>query len=195
MNSFVKYVFYLIVAWGRNWKTISVMWYFSPTGTLNQMRPMFCVNGRDDRLQRAFKTNRNNLLLLPVRMKTNNGNKTTTRAFPHYMIAVCWSTSIKVQSCIGEVIQTTRERRWWKTKGRGSSRPWGHLMCYHGWIKGRKKLEEKALRSSSDLRQVVIGVDYLSFGVWFKRRVEGNHPFQHFRRLKHKNAYQLLVDV
>lgn len=38
-------------------------------------------------------------------------------------------------------------------------------MCYHGWIKGRKKLEEKALRSSSDLRQVVIGVDYLSFGV------------------------------
>lgn len=86
MNSFVIYVFYLIVAWGRNWKTILVTWYFIPTDTLNQTRLMFFVNRHDDQLQRAFKTNRNNLL--PVCIKTNHSDKTTTHAFPHYMFTV-----------------------------------------------------------------------------------------------------------
>lgn len=31
-------------------------------------------------------------------------------------------------------------------------------------------------------------VHYFSFGVGFKRRVERDHPLQHFRRLKHEGA-------
>lgn len=43
-----------------------------------------------------------------------------------------------------------------------------------------------APKSNNKLRKVMIGMDYLSFVVWFKRRVERHHPFQHFLRLKHK---------
>ena len=109
-----------------------------------------------------------------------------------FPVMVCTPKSIQVQSCISDTTEpkgsdaTSREREDRKiTEEEPSRRLQGPMRTFH--IECRQ--EEKALRSANALRQLVIGIHYLTFGVWFKRHVERHHPFQHFLRLKHKAKY------